>query len=79
MKRIKGRLVDKQLRVDIDFANREIADIKIQRVKLGIDRTKMISDRRITKAIINDREWENMKQRIIKLPRKEDLSEGELT
>lgn len=57
--------------VSEDFA-RELDNIKLERIKTGVDK-KIINDARITDSLIKDLDFEKIKRRLIKLPRKEDI------
>lgn len=52
-------------RIGVDF-NNEIEEIKEERLKLGIDKIKK-STRKLTNLIIKHRDWEYIKEDLIKL------------
>ena len=58
---------DRQRRVFDDFA-KELDDIRNKRRKNGID-NKDISDARITRGIMMDRDWSFLKDRLLTIPR----------
>lgn len=66
--RIKSRL----RRISDKFAIKGLDEIKIQRIKEGIDRDK-ISDVRLTEAMVKEPEFQRLKDKLIKMPRKEEL------
>ncbi len=57
-------------RIDEDFLE-ELEDIKIERIKRGVERG-MISNRRITNAIIRHQDWDKMKDDIINAKKRKD-------
>jgi hypothetical protein len=62
---------DRHQRISEDLL-KEIEDIKIQRIKMGIDK-KFISNARITSRIVKEPEWGSIKTKIIQLPRDMNL------
>jgi hypothetical protein len=56
----------RQIRVDEMF-RKELEDIKIERIKIGVDRDK-VSDRRLTRAIREIPLWQNIKRELITAP-----------
>lgn len=56
-------------RIDEDFME-ELEDIKIERIQRGVER-RMISNVRITNAIIRHPEWKKMKDDIINAKKRE--------
>lgn len=57
-------------RIDEDFVD-EMDNIKTERIKKGIEK-EMMSDRRITNAIVRCPEWKAMKGKIINAKPRED-------
>ena len=55
----------------------ELDKIKIDRLKLGIDKKKMVADPRLTKAILHDplcrENWDRIKSRLSIIPKEEDI------
>jgi hypothetical protein len=49
-----------------------LSDIKINRIKIGMDK-KMMSSARITEALLHDPILPAVRERLIKMPNKEDL------
>jgi len=66
--RIRSRL----RRISDSFAKGGLDDIKIQRIKAGIDKN-MISDARLTEAMVKEPEFQRLKDKLIRMPRKEQL------
>ena len=64
----------KKIRVDPIF-KKELEEIKLQKIKNGTAK-KMISDRRLTKAMRRMSYWSNVKQTLIDSDIKEDLNEN---
>lgn len=62
----------KMKKVSENFAKNFLDDIKIERIKSGIDK-KLISDARITESLLQDMGLQDIKRRLIKMPRKEDI------
>lgn len=67
---------EKQRRVYEDFA-KDLDSIKLDRIKLGTDKVKLISDVRLTRGIMKDptcrNSWEIIKKRLSILPKEEEI------
>lgn len=57
----------KNQRVSEDMI-KELDDIKVERIKLGIDK-RMIGTPRLTRRIVKEPEWASLKTKLIKMPR----------
>lgn len=65
-----GKREGRLRRIDEDFIE-ELEDIKVERIKCGIERG-MISDRRITNAIVRNPDWKKIKEEIIQAKKRGD-------
>ena len=62
----------KMRKVGKNFASKFLDEIKLRRIQTGLDK-KFISDARITEAILEDPAFPGLKERLTKIPRKENL------
>jgi len=67
---LKSKREGRLRRIDEDFID-ELDNIKIERIKCGAEKS-MISDRRITNAIVRSPEWIKIKEGIIRAKKRED-------
>lgn len=65
------KVPDRIRRISKEFAE-TLDRIKLERVKLGKDK-KLMSDARLTDGIIKDPEFDRIKFKLIRMPRKENL------
>ncbi len=54
------------------FAKEVLDEIKLKRIMAGLDK-KFLSDARITEAMLEDPAFPGLKERLTKMPRKENL------